>query len=166
MQTNLNFVQKILEWLDFRKKLLKNNSTKKEENKELFNKILKFNLELENLKILNIQNYYEDFEKLYFDETTSDFSIKLKEKTYKVHRCILSARSNYFESAFLQETVESENKMINLGHLEMKSDIFEIILKYFYFGFHGMKKTSFSFDSFSTLLHISNYLDVKCPTFK
>lgn len=166
VQENLNLIQKLSDWLDFRSKNFKTLS-KKEENLEFFKKIMSFNLDFENISFKNTQRYYEDFEKIFFDEQTSDFSIELPDKIYKVHRCILLARSNFFESALRQETMENENKQIKFNKLLISSpQIFEIILKYFYSGFHGIKKIDLNFEYFNSILQISNYLDVKSQTFK
>ena len=166
IQNNENLFELILDWMEFKSKLLKNSYTK-EENKEILNKILKFNSGFENNRQSNIQQFYEDLERLYADESTADFEININDKNYKVHKYILMARSNYFESIFLQETIENQKNILKMDSLIVKSsDIFEIMLRYFYLGFYGIKKLTLNFDSFNSLLQICNYFDVKCPTFK
>ena len=166
IQSNLSLFDKIQEWLEFRTKLLKNPVTK-EENREIMNKTLKFNSLFENSKFKNIHQFYEDFENLLNDENSADFEIHISEKRYKAHKCVLLARSNYFESIFLNPTIENQDNVLKLDANIIKSgEIFEIMLKYFYLGFYGMKKLALNFDSVNALLQICNYFDVKCPTFK
>ena len=166
IQNNLTLIGKVQEWLEFQAKLWR-NSLNKEECKEVLNKIFNFNQEFENIKEKHVETIYEDFEKIYYDESSSDFEIQVQEKSYKVHKYILASRSNYFESIFSQETVETEKKMLKLSpSIFSSSELFEIILRYFYLGLYGFKKTTLKFDIFNNLLKMCNYFDIKCPKFK
>lgn len=167
IQENLNLLQRLSDWLEFRFKNFKPMSKKEENIEFLKNKLMNFNIEFADIYFQNTQKYYEDFEKIFFDEQTSDFSIEIPDKIYKVHRYILVARSNFFESFLRQETFETENKQIKFDELLINSThIFEIILKYFYSGFHGIKKIDVNFEYFNSILQISNYLDIKNHAFK
>lgn len=166
IQNNLTLIGKIQEWLEFQTKLWR-NSINKEESKEILIKIFDFNQGFENIQEKHFEKYYADFEKIYSDESSADFEIQVQEKSYKVHKYILASRSNYFESIFSQETVETEKKILKLTHSIFSSpDLFEIILRYFYLGLYGFKKTTLKFENFNNLLQMCNYFDIKCPTFK
>lgn len=166
IQNNLNLMEKLQEWIEFRQKLLKNSYTK-EENKEILNKIRKYNTPFEDIKLQTIKRFYEDFDNLFNDVNSSDFEIQCKSRNYKVHKCVLAARSYYFESVFSQETLENQKNILKLDPMIINSEeIFETTLRYFYQGFYGMKKFVFNFEYFNSLLQICNYFDIKCPSFK
>lgn len=165
-QNNLNLIDKVQGWLEFQTRMLR-NALSKEESKDLFNKLLTFNLGFENLKEKSIEKFYEDFEKIYNDELSSDFEIQVQQRSFKVHKCILLSRSNYFESILSQDTMETENNSLKLNpSIFGSADIFEILLRYFYLGLYGIKKMTLNFDFFKTLLQMCNYFDIKCATFK
>ncbi|RHZ77603.1 hypothetical protein Glove_174g51 [Diversispora epigaea] len=70
------------------------------------------------------------------DEKTSDFVINLREectneiKNFHTHSKILSARSEYFKALLHSKMIESNERSLTI--VDIKSDLFEIILKFIY----------------------------------
>ncbi|EXX74974.1 hypothetical protein RirG_046090 [Rhizophagus irregularis DAOM 197198w] len=80
----------------------------------------------------------EDFLNLF--ENSEDYNVKIEVgrtpnvREFEAHSIILSARSNYFQKAFLNYWANSEEKPIIFKQPNISPSIFEILLKYIYTG--------------------------------
>ena len=72
---------------------------------------------------------FPKYEEYFVTGKFSDFTIKVRNKEYKVHKIVLAAQSSVFESMFNKDDVKvlQEIKI-------MSDDAFEDFLRYFYFG--------------------------------
>lgn len=60
----------------------------------------------------------------------SDVTLSVAERDFKAHRCILAARSEYFEAMFGTKFKEAHEAVVTIHDVD--PDIFEIILRYIY----------------------------------
>ena len=78
------------------------------------------------------ESRFQKYEEYFVSGKFSDFTIKVRNKEYKVHKMVLSAQSSKFDSMFNEDDGDS------LKFLEkikiMSEDAFEDFLRYFYFG--------------------------------
>jgi len=109
-----------------------------------------------------IQNFYQDLQKIYYDQTLTNFKIQTQNgQEFPVHLPILIARSHYFQAINQMQMNE-----INSGRLKVQNisetQTFEKLLKYFYMGFYSIKENS-NFDHHEALglLKMANYFDLK-----
>lgn len=82
-------------------------------------------------------NEYKDdllssLEKLRVDELLCDVVLKVNEKSFNVHRCVLAASSLYFRGAFTSEMGDKSATEIELDVLD--TDIMDPLLEYMYTG--------------------------------
>lgn len=74
----------------------------------------------------------DDFQKLLYNEDDTDVTIKVKEREFKAHRCILSARTPVFAAMFKQNMSERNTGIIPIDDCE--PNIFQEFLHYVYTG--------------------------------
>ena len=72
------------------------------------------------------------YEEYFVTGKFSDFTIKVYNKEYKVHKIVLAAQSSVFESMFNKDD-GNDVKVLEKIQL-MRVDVFEDFLRYFYFG--------------------------------
>lgn len=79
-----------------------------------------------------IKNLIEDFGKLFNNGKSSDFVLKCGEKSFSVHKTVLSARSDFFEGMFRSNMKEAND---GIGKIEdLEPEILELVLRYMYTG--------------------------------
>lgn len=66
------------------------------------------------------------------DSKFCDFQLKVEDRTFNVHRVVLSASSPYFEALFSNDLIEKESKFVEIK--DINSKIFEAIVDYIYSG--------------------------------
>ena len=77
------------------------------------------------------ENRFNKYEEYYVTGKFSDFTIKVRDKEYKVHKMVLLAQSSVFESMFNEDN-EDGVKVFEKIKI-MSDDAFEDFLRYFYF---------------------------------
>ena len=78
------------------------------------------------------ENRFKKCEEYYASGKLSDFTIKVRDKEYKVHKIVLAVQSSVFESMF-NENDGDDVKVFEKIKI-MSDDAFEDFLRYFYFG--------------------------------
>ena len=78
------------------------------------------------------ENRFNKFEEYFVTGKFSDFTIKVRNKEYKVHKYILSAQSSVFESMFSEDNGDDVKVFEKIKN--MSDGAFEDFLRYFYFG--------------------------------
>lgn len=78
----------------------------------------------------NIENDTFDISYLLTDDTFSDVTLQVEEKMFKCHKCILSARSEFFSLMFRGSWMEREIDIIPLKDISAQS--FEFVLSVMY----------------------------------
>jgi hypothetical protein len=73
-------------------------------------------------------NFSKDLQNFLLDENFTDFSIKINEETFKVHKFVLAARSSVFA-----EMIKNNIEASSLELLDIPVEIFKIILDFIYF---------------------------------
>ena len=87
--------------------------------------------------------FIEDMTKLMEDSETSDFTLKVANKDFKVHKAVLAARSGVFRTMFLsgmQEAVEGEAVITDVDEETLQE-----VLQYIYMG--KLSRKNFSINS-------------------
>ncbi|CAG2162897.1 unnamed protein product [Oppiella nova] len=87
------------------------------------------------------------------DSKFCDFQLKVEDKTFDVHRVILSASSPYFEALFSNDLLEKESKFVELKDISAK--IFEELIEYIYSG-----ELSINGDNVQELVSVANRLEL------
>lgn len=94
--------------------------------------VLEENEKLNEKLIKNYKTSQDDFAsdiKIFLrDENFSDFTIKICDRTFKVHKFVLAARSSIFA-----EMIKNNKEATNLELLDIPVDIFNVILDFIYF---------------------------------
>lgn len=83
-------------------------------------------------KVDSLNNMLTNFEKLRTSEKLLDFTIEVQGKTFKVHKCVLSAQSSVFDEMFSKDTAKATQALANVKTINQKD--FEAFLNYFYTG--------------------------------
>lgn len=89
---------------------------------------------------------FDDFEKLFLNETFSDLTVVTAEgKSFRVHKNILASRSNVFEVMFDHDMIEKKKNIVNIKDIK-----YEVLLEVFRFIYCGKinKKDAMLFDNF------------------
>lgn len=73
---------------------------------------------------------FDGFEKLLDDEKFHDARIIAENSTFKVHKCILSARSEYFSAMFESEMKENSESKIEIT--DVSSEVMQEVLRFIY----------------------------------
>ncbi|CAG2183085.1 unnamed protein product, partial [Oppiella nova] len=87
------------------------------------------------------------------DSKFCDFQLKVEDKTFDVHRVILSASSPYFEALFSNDLLEKESKYVELKDISAK--IFDELIEYIYSG-----ELSINGDNVQELVSVANRLEL------
>ena len=82
--------------------------------------------------ISELDKLSENFKDLFNDKETYDTTLKVQEMEYKVHRCVLIARSSVFAATFRHDTLEKQTGVINIPDCD--PDSFQEFLQYLYCG--------------------------------
>lgn len=85
-----------------------------------------------NQKSARLEHLQENFEKFRISSKFSDFTIKICEKDFDVHKCVLAAQSTVFEKMFAKDSAKLEQPFVNVKSFSDKA--FESFLNYFYTG--------------------------------
>lgn len=83
-------------------------------------------------KIDSFRNMLANFEKLRASEKLLDFTIEVQGKTFKVHKCVLSAQSSVFDNMFSNDAEKATQTFAQIKKINEKD--FEAFLNYFYTG--------------------------------
>lgn len=118
--------------MDSKKKILKDNKCS-----ILCKIIVKDEIKLEEVKMPCSNNIcrfkeFDSFEKLLTNEEFSDITIVAEGKSFKLHKCILSTRSNVFEAMFRNDMVEK-----NQGTVQIEDIRHEVLQELFQFVYTG-----------------------------
>ncbi|KAJ3448270.1 pep-cterm sorting domain-containing protein [Anaeramoeba flamelloides] len=117
----------------------KNDKTNKKTNVQFTNNNKLFTDILSRFKLQNITPLNVSLQKLYEDDDSKDFTIKLKKnKPIKVHKFILQCRSKLYQEMFLNIN-NPDIKEIN-DYSGLSSNSFKILIKYLYTGTINQKK--------------------------
>ncbi|KAJ6243761.1 pep-cterm sorting domain-containing protein [Anaeramoeba flamelloides] len=117
----------------------KNDKTNKKTNVQFTNNNKLFTDILSRFKLQNITPLNVSLQKLYEDDDSKDFTIKLKKKKpIKVHKFILQCRSKLYQEMFLNIN-NPDIKEIN-DYSGLSSNSFKILIKYLYTGTINQKK--------------------------
>lgn len=82
--------------------------------------------------ISELDKLSKKFTTLFGDKQTCDTTLKVKEKEYKAHRCVLIACSTVFAAIFQQDTLERQTGVIFITDCD--PDSFAAFLEYLYCG--------------------------------
>lgn len=74
----------------------------------------------------------QNFENLYIDGQFSDFTIKVQNREFKIHKAILAARSPVFASMLRLDMEEKQTNMVDIP--DSDPNVFEDFLYYLYSG--------------------------------
>ena len=85
------------------------------------------NEKLTEIKVKSKNGIIRDIQKSYNEEQNSDFTIKIGEKVFKVHKFMLAARSSV-----LSEMIQSNNEATQLDLLDISEATFKMILDFIY----------------------------------
>ena len=105
--------------------------------------------------ISELDKLSENFKDLFNDKETYDTTLKVQEMEYKVHRCVLIARSSVFAATFRYDTLEKQTGIIAIPDCD--PDSFLEFLQYLYCGELEM----LSFRSALNLYYTSDKYDVQ-----
>lgn len=75
---------------------------------------------------------FESFGKLLVTKSFSDITITADEKSFELHKCILSTRSSVFEAMFKSDMKESTQNIVKIE--DIKSEVLEELFRYIYTG--------------------------------
>lgn len=89
------------------------------------------NIEMEN-KILNKLKLSNDFEQLLTNQEFSDVIITAEGKNFYLHKCILTARSTYFQGMFKHDMKEKIQNAVEIE--ETKYEVLEELFRFIYSG--------------------------------
>lgn len=78
------------------------------------------------------QNAMKDFESLFKSEKLSDVTVKVKDKSFRLHKCILAARSPIFSAMFTDDFKEKAESTVIIEDIEPK--VMEKLFQYIYTG--------------------------------
>lgn len=98
----------------------------------------------------------ESLEALYHSGQFCDFTVKVKDREFSVHKAILAARSPVFCSMFLHDMKEKITGMVDIPDCE--PNIFEDFLFYLYSG----KSEKISPSNVASLYDVAEKYDVQC----
>lgn len=116
------------------------------------NLIERISLEFKAENAKNLEVMLTQFENFFVTGKHSDFTIKVRGKEYKVHKCILASQSSVFDKLFLDDTGDAGKTISKIKNF--KQETFEEFLHYFY------TKTTPSEESAVDLLELAIEFDV------
>lgn len=83
-------------------------------------------------KKLNRLKFLDDFEKVMTNEEFSDVKIKVGEKNFHLHKCILVAHSDVFETMFRSDMIEKNQNIVTIE--DASHEVLEEFFRFIYTG--------------------------------
>lgn len=96
-------------------------------------KVVKNEDEIQNKKQLFRLKQFDDLEKLLTDVDFSDVIVKVGEKIFHLHKCLLANKSTVFEAMFKNDDLKEKNKS-TVEIEDIKYDILQELFRFIYTG--------------------------------